>query len=351
MEDREWVKEFINLYTSSNEENIQIANNLKYYHLPSHLYRYRPVNNLEHIRAELKGKIYLSHQKQLNDPYDSTSILSARNDEEFLNYLYPTENFNTIKECKIDKAPLGSVTKRQILDLHLVFNQLLYLFRIACFTTSNINACMWYNYSENYQGICLEYDTSHFDKFLDFLFPVNYVLELPDIVKIFLSSPSTLSNKIRIMHSCLTSKLLNWQSEEEWRLVISPNKLSEWNENVPLPTSTNGVLIDFIKPSKIILGARISNINKLNILNLATEYEIPVEQLDITQHGLKPKDLRFDFDDLKNDEKYIPQASNLTPSQEKLIDFSTSLPDKDIEKILHYLWFLKEENKTFTEKD
>lgn len=44
---------------------------------PEKLYRYRPLNNLNNIKNEIEGNIYLSHKRQLDDPYDLSTTLSS----------------------------------------------------------------------------------------------------------------------------------------------------------------------------------------------------------------------------------------------------------------------------------
>ena len=390
MEDREWVEEYAKLIISIDSDQRLKAIQLKNQHTPSKLYRYRPLHNLKHIQNELNGKIYLSHQNELNDPFDSRSILHSYKPTEFLHYddHYTNELKHTVRTelhrynpqiftddffrlyfvFKDWYHPICDFCKKQnlgddpILFLNSVImsfaekmnskiNELIeYDYRIACFTTCCMNSFMWHYYAGEHTGICLEYSTDLLPSlYRDSLFKVVYTTNLPDITYTIIQHSNFITNDF--LRNALIYKFTDWHGEDEWRLIIHRKIFSPSSPSIFFDYPKKGEIINFIKPSKIILGARISNINKLNILNLATEYEIPVEQLDITQHGLKPKELRFDLDDLKNDEMYILQASNLTPSQEKLIDFSTSLPDKDIEKILHYLWFLKEENKTLTEKD
>lgn len=66
MEDREWVEEYAKLIISIDSDQRLKAIQLKNQHTPSKLYRYRPLHNLKHIQNELNGKIYLSHQNELN---------------------------------------------------------------------------------------------------------------------------------------------------------------------------------------------------------------------------------------------------------------------------------------------
>lgn len=96
MANRTWIKEFTNLYFSANEKDIAKALKLKEMHFPKKLYRYRPALR----ENELQGNIYLSHYKELNDPYDSCSVLHACTASEFLNYRKKRiSSYDAIKPC------------------------------------------------------------------------------------------------------------------------------------------------------------------------------------------------------------------------------------------------------------
>ena len=111
MNDREWVKEFINLYFSTNEKEITKALKLKEMYFPKKLYRYRPA-----VREnELQGNIYLSHQTQLNDPYDSCSVLQLQTASKLFDYC--KNNIQKIFKKKykdiLDENTLKEIFERQ----------------------------------------------------------------------------------------------------------------------------------------------------------------------------------------------------------------------------------------------
>ena len=72
----DWKEEFKNFYFSPNVEDIPKAMELKRVNMPSKLYRYRPLNNVERFKDEvIDAHIYMASPKAFNDPFDSSSIL------------------------------------------------------------------------------------------------------------------------------------------------------------------------------------------------------------------------------------------------------------------------------------
>ena len=157
--------------------------------------------------------------------------------------------------------------------------------RFACFSTTPTNLPMWYHYSDKRKGICLEYTTSDImDMYqLNSLFPVQYVDRLPDMAYMLarrdattLSMPTYLS-----FH-----KLKDWSYENEWRLIYDAGHWIRNGQALPEGYESNGVLIDFIKPSKVILGTDIEPEIEDEITNCAQGQGISVVKSKITEYGL-----------------------------------------------------------------
>ena len=149
--------------------------------------------------------------------------------------------------------------------------------RLCCFTIKNNNIPMWYNYTDGHQGICLEYDTNKIPPNIQsHLFPVQYVKNLPDIRKC--NEMCSLLLYFLTMH-----KMYDWRYEQEWRLIYTLGDFSD----KPIGKNTDGFLVDFIQPSKIILGTTISKDNKNKIIEFGKEANIPVVQSIKTIRGLE----------------------------------------------------------------
>lgn len=115
---------------------------------------------------------------------------------------------------------------------------------IASFTTDKDNRSMWENYAKGYTGFCVEYDFRHLMTamnsqeawdILHFL-PIDYKakrqvfdhkLMLENIVmqdtKQAITHTVSPEEYLKYGYQAVTTKLLDYQSEKEWRLVM-PNK-------------------------------------------------------------------------------------------------------------------------------
>jgi hypothetical protein len=131
---------------------------------------------------------------------------------------------------------------------------------------------MWSHYANLHKGICVEFPGSAMlasAKVLDLLHPVRYTERLLDLFQLLYPStaaePSPLPPDIwPILAACQKSE--EWQYEEEWRLVSLD------------PASGPKFSLDNcgIKPSRIIVGARIDEPNRAAIEDLAHKISVPV---------------------------------------------------------------------------
>lgn len=359
MANRTWIKEFTNLYFSANEKDIAKALKLKEMHFPKKLYRYRPA-----IREnELQGNIYLSHYKELNDPYDSCSVLHACTASEFLNYRKKeSQAMMRLSLAKgIDDSTLDNIFRQPewfevlvktafelraaqpqtVLDAvesleHTVMeiaekiteyhNQRLHEYRIACFTEESSNTSMWNFYANGHSGICLEYDIE--DKWKTNIYPVRYTNLLPDILKILFTEPVSPNAMLK----CLVHKLNCWNNETEWRLIPTQDDLIALLGDYNKLLSDKGILYPFFKPSKVILGSKISKEDQKRALSLSEKYSIPLQKIRCTPSGLKLSDLNNS--DLNNMDVLQPDTSP-APRLKELFKVSESLTDEEIKKVLN----------------
>ena len=57
--------------------------------------------------------------------------------------------------------------------------------RVASLSETNFNNTMWYHYTKNYSGVCLEYDTVNISEVSrNIIFLVNYKYNYFDVVKL-----------------------------------------------------------------------------------------------------------------------------------------------------------------------
>jgi len=314
----DWKDVFLNLYISDKYENHVKALEIKRKNIPQKLYRFRSLENIEQRLEEIRnGKIYLAHPQEQNDPYDTYSVLHSNKLEDNLNKELYLKNYkgNLTEEQKkelffaedwLDKLFFyeakarglsndGSYYKKIFVEAVMpevellnqtITAQIRNYNRFACFTISNDNLPMWNHYADSHRGICLEYDTSQFSIDLqNKLFPVLYTPKLPDAVK-FIREKSVANFSLH--YYILMHKLESWSYENEWRLIYSAGHLFSSLDAVPKEFLEKGILIDFTKPSKILLGYSITKENENKLRKIGTDLNIPVIKMTCTEYGLKP---------------------------------------------------------------
>lgn len=315
----DWKSEFHSLYISKSLDGHGKALDLKRDHLPQKLYRYRPVSddNLEFRRQELLGGLYMAHPDELNDPFEGWSMLQNNDPSAYVHKEAYTDYFasigqaeiykdvfekdnwldvlidytakQTVSEEKVDetKIALARTIMYGIEMMNSAINQTTRnMVRIACFSTSPKNLPMWYHYTNNHAGICLEYDTSLIQNVyqLNRLFPVYYVDKLPDMAYLLgnRENPSFTFFDALAIH-----KLKDWSYEDEWRLLYDPGAWYYSPSDIPKEFWSSGKLINFMPPTKVLLGKNIDSIHEKTICKYADIYHIPVEKADFTNYGLE----------------------------------------------------------------
>ena len=263
----DWKNDFLKLYMSTNENEVQQAINLKEENIPRHLYRYRSASEAKFVRNELLGQIYMPHISELNDPFDSCSLLESEN----INHYFDMDDFRTKLEYIIGrKIPdeklkdetwsedmidyvmslqgIPDINKKNAIESDQVdarrklektnarLNEIVKSdYRIACFSETPYNLPMWNHYANGHKGICLEYDTLKFNynpTLRQRLFPVYYQNRLPDVLELMKDMdlnhlPKSLFDYI------LIHKLGDWSYEKEWRLVLDLLQIDEAdNKNI-----------------------------------------------------------------------------------------------------------------------
>ena len=314
-----WQDEFIQLYTSTNLENMRKAFDLKRKHIPSKLYRYREVSKetLQYRKQEISnGELFLSHPKNLNDPFECWSILHSISPEEYVDKNMYAEYYsmagknrelNTILEnddwfsalITLQTSEARSVEEankaKQEIKSNIMFamedinkeirKRIIDMVRFACFSTSATNLPMWYHYTNKRTGICLEYSTDNITDIYqcDSLFPVKYVDQLPDMTYMLAHR----ENPILAMPVFMTiHKLKDWAYENEWRMIYDAGYWTRKGQPLPNGFEESGVIIKFIKPSKVILGTDIDPELEKEITFCAKEQNIKVVKAKLTEYGL-----------------------------------------------------------------
>jgi len=177
------------------------------------LFRYRP-NNENTLDEIDKGYVYFSDRNSLNDPFDSDpSRINFNINKADIQKYYDI----TINQCQSEEQKrfiMKHYTPEKIIEISKqIIPKFIERHGIACFSMfPAINMALLANYTNNHQGICLQFNHSMDKKFFEGLRYVQYVEELNEI-KI---NPLLEQNKI---YDVFYIKHKNWEYERELRLI------------------------------------------------------------------------------------------------------------------------------------
>ncbi|MBS5512316.1 MAG: DUF2971 domain-containing protein [Faecalibacterium prausnitzii] len=318
----DWKDEFLRLYLSGEVEDHRQALELKEKNLPQKLYRFRPGNNMNFVRDELLGLIYIPFIGGLNDPFDSSSLmLSSSLSDYFDSIAYKkafekiwgkelpeevfskeswleqlVEHFLKMTDCsdgekKATREAIRSTAEKQLIELNQYFNYTLQTaLRVASFSEKLTNLPMWSHYANEHKGICFEYDISKIvDPYIkNRLFPVKYAPSLPNAIALMEERMAEHKQPSFTLYDYFAmSKLDDWAYEKEWRLIINLGLEMVKQEDAEGKLAGQGMLHWFEKPSKIYFGAKIPEAQKATIKELCKNHNIEMRQMKCTEYGLK----------------------------------------------------------------
>jgi len=254
----DWIDEFIELFMSQKTGSVEKALLYKQQYIPQKLYRYRSAEKIERLKDEIvNGRIFMSSPLNMNDPFDSCSLLENSKptvyvhdkkiyeerfkeilDKNTFNKIFKDGNwFEKLTESValkyvspevIDEAKEKALKTimQGIEDINSEINETINrTYRFACFTQSKTNLPMWNHYANGHKGVCLEYDTTEINNIINInaLFPVKYVDKLPDGISL-MKAQDELRMEYFLMH-----KLRDWSYENEWRLIYN---IGFWYKNL-----------------------------------------------------------------------------------------------------------------------
>ena len=234
---------------------------------PDKFYRYRYVS-IRNLNAIAENKLYFSTSNYYDDPFDT--------------FIY------------VDYKKLKESTGKSIEELKEVRDIMRGNFWSICFTEKCSNEYLWLKYADSHKGIVLEYEPETLkrkteDSIFSHIYPVAYSDVPYDATNFTKFVLYMLSVEIEKFDSkcdeILDSGLYTWDMErillnkkmihnydEEWRLIWGNSCILEDNKQ---PTIK-------IKPTKIILGLKISDDDKKAVLMAAEKAKIKsIEQMTI----------------------------------------------------------------------
>ena len=312
----DWIDEFIELFMSQKTGSVEKALLYKQQYIPQKLYRYRSAEKIERLKDEIvNGRIFMSSPLNMNDPFDSCSLLENNKptvyvhdkeiykerfkeilDKNTFNKIFKDDNwFEKLTESvaskyvsleEIDEAKEKALKTlmQGIEDINSEINETINrTYRFGCFTQSKTNLPMWNHYANGHKGVCLEYDTTEINNIINInvLFPVKYVDKLPDGISL-MKAQDELRMEYFLMH-----KLRDWSYENECRSIYNIGFWYKDPSEVSYEILKKGASIYFALPSKVYLGAKISDFDEEQIRKWCSEHRIPVQKMKCTEYGLK----------------------------------------------------------------
>lgn len=290
-----WITEYQELmfgFEHSEEKTVQ-GIQIKNENMPEIFYKYRGVSKYT-LDALEKDVLYFSAISLFNDPFECAMSLS------FEQVQHLTYN-RIITELKSFLKPGFSLTKDDVTPLEALRSQLMLgipkedeksfetmfkwtdelikaikvktskeisqigdeIYRVCSFSELNDSLLMWAHYANNHQGFCIGYNFKELHNDLtDLILPVIYSDELLEISKFLLPE----SNQSLLMNA-ITRKSKAWEYEKEWRMLMHQvNNEKTQLQKLPIPKS-------------IYLGAKISEADKRDIINISLKKNINVYQM------------------------------------------------------------------------
>lgn len=189
--------------------------------IPEYVYKYESVNtySLKNLKAQA---IYMASPLSFNDPYDCAlhAVMKEMSDadlERLIKYYVEQEDVpEPVKKQFLSaskdelKAMLFRASKSAI---DYTVQQFLDLRGVSCFSEKKDDLLMWAHYGGCYRGFCLEFRTD-FEMF-NKLRQVNYCPELPHMDV----AACLIDKDFDHMAELYCTKSINWQYEQEWRLI------------------------------------------------------------------------------------------------------------------------------------
>lgn len=183
-----------------------------------YLFRYRPDNDF--TIDEIKNNyIFFSNVNNLNDPLDGNykmlnPVLQEEKYSDYIQFFIDTlgKNASFYKESiaylKTNYPDVTSIEKLVSQNIHGYINK----FGIACFSVACNNFMLWAHYTNNHQGVCIQYNTELDQDFFDELYPIVYVNEFPKI-------DFNIEDGFQPFRKMFYTKLKMWEREYEIRLL------------------------------------------------------------------------------------------------------------------------------------
>ncbi len=273
------------------------------------LYKYISLDKLQYLESYFKQEIFLSPLDSFNDPFEGRFCLKSLLPETILSkpklfqeildqhkIIEPNLTAGNLKIRLKSKEFQDSIINKKIVYKHL-FNS----HGAICLTRSPNNIPMWAYYGKAHTGCCIEFeldfnviqratnindtainnfsrDVYNGETLISFNLPgtsyefvfvrVKYEKKIPTIDLNKIIDLPSLERTIYIVSNSVGVKFIQWQHEQEFRLIC--NSYSNNSDNL-LPLKA---FAPFLKITGVIMGSAIKDKNKKTIIEKTEAYNL-----------------------------------------------------------------------------
>lgn len=187
------------------------------------------------------------------------------------------KNFNDAWQRSIDKAI-------QLEYVDDVQNDL-QSFRVSCFAESPYSILMWSHYANCHKGFCIEYEIPPYSEANELLYhnlhPVIYSDTRISVLEQYLKYLKTPKLSVDILWDIykygLLMKSMDWKYQNEWRLVLPDNMISN-------------NICKFFKIKKVYLGNKMCKADRWTLIEICNKQQIPYIGVNIAQEKYEMTD-------------------------------------------------------------
>lgn len=199
------------------------------------LYKYREIGDYtEKIFTD--HTLWFDHPINFNDPFDCWANIQEIDRAALEKFIIENSPSNYYaNRCKQGIPSYTTKMLKQEVDRAL--NEI----GVCCFSTTEKSILMWSHYCKYHQGICLEFDILEDPSFFTLAKPVNYVDVMPQY------DHFTEFNKL--FEKLIQPKAIDWEYEEEVRVIKTPQDISRNNGSQAFKFSPNAL-------RKVIFGCK-----------------------------------------------------------------------------------------------
>lgn len=140
------------------------------------------------------------------------------------------------------------------------------VYRICSLSGNWTSNLMWSHYTNNHEGFCVGYEIRSLkNTTTELTFPVRYRNEVLDLDDSFFDDNNEMTGMSLL--DALTLKSKDWEYEDEWRIIVTCNN-GDNLQKIYLPCL-----------KEIIIGMKVSDVNKQRLIEIAEKHSIDCYQM------------------------------------------------------------------------